>query len=176
MRELDTEVNRQAEAISRQFPEVAELFETTPKDIAQLQASIASDTVVIQPVLLTNVNKVPNTIALFVLTKNSLSVRKVPIDPKEFDNILTQYRKEVQDIGETNFTVTGSKLYEILIRPVEDQIKATSAKQLSIIATGKLRYIPFETLYDKQTNEFLIQKYPVNYLTRISTRTMPDST
>ena len=176
MRELDTEVNRQAEAISRQFPEVAELFETTPKDIAQLQASIAPDTVVIQPVLLTNVNKVPNTIALFVLTKNSLSVKKVPIDPKEFDNILTQYRKEVQDIGETNFTVTGSKLYEILIRPVEDQIKATSAKQLSIIATGKLRYIPFETLYDKQTNEFLIQKYPVNYLTRISTRTMPDST
>ena len=176
MRELDTEVNRQAEAISRQFPEVAELFETTPKDIAQLQASIAPDTVVIQPVLLTNVNKVPNTIALFVLTKNSLSVKKVPIDPKEFDNILTQYRKEVQDIGETNFTVTGSKLYEILIRPVEDQIKATSAKQLSIIATGKLRYIPFETLYDKQTNEFLIQKYSVNYLTRISTRTMPDST
>ena len=148
MRELETEVTRQAEAISRQFPEVAELFETTPKDIAQLKASIAPDTVVIQPVLLTNIGNVPNTIALFVLTKDSLSVKKVPINPAEFDNLLTQYRREVQDIGETNFTVTGSKIYEILIRPVEDQIKATSAKQLSIIATGKLRYIPFETLYD----------------------------
>jgi CHAT domain-containing protein/Tfp pilus assembly protein PilF len=176
MRELETEVNHQAEVISRQFPEVAELFETTPKDIAQLKASIAPDTVVIQPVLLTNVGKVPNTIALFVLTKNSLSVKKIPIDPKEFDNLLTQYRREVQDIGETNFRVTGGKLYEILIRPVEDRIKAISPKQLSIIATGKLRYIPFETLYDKKTNEFLIQKYPVNYLTRISTRTIPDST
>ena len=176
MRELETEVTRQAEAISRQFPEVAELFETTPKDIAQLKASIAPDTVVIQPVLLTNIGNVPNTIALFVLTKDSLSVNKVPINPAEFDNLLTQYRKEVQDIGETNFTVTGSKIYEILIRPVEDQIKALSPKQLSIIATGKLRYIPFETLYDKQTNEFLIQKYPVNYLTRISTRTIPNST
>ena len=176
MRELDTEVNRQAEEISRQFPEVAELFETTPKDIAQLKASIPPDTVVIQPVLLTNIKSVPNTIALFVLTKDSLSVKKVPINPKEFDNLLTQYRREVQDIGETNFTVTGSKLYDILIRPVEDQIKALSPKQLSIIATGKLRYIPFETLYDAKTDEFLIQKYPVNYLTRISTRTMPDST
>ncbi|MEG4938713.1 tetratricopeptide repeat protein [Microcoleus sp. F4-D5] len=176
MRELETEVNRQAEAISRQFPEVAELFETTPKDIAQLKANIAPDTAVIQPVLLTNISGVPNTVALFVLTKDSLSVKKVPIDPAEFDNLLTQYRKEVQDIGETNFTVTGSKLYEILIRPIEDQIKAISPKQLSIIATGKLRYIPFETLYDKQTNEFLIQKYPVNYLTRISTRAIPDST
>ncbi len=176
MRQLETEVNRKAEEISRQFPEVAELFETTPKDIAQLKASIPPDTVVIQPVLLTNIGNVPNTIALFVLTKDSLSVKKVPINPAEFDNLLTQYRREVQDIGETNFTVTGSKIYEILIRPIEDKIKALSPKQLSIIATGKLRYIPFETLYDKQTNEFLIQKYPVNYLTRISTRTIPNST
>jgi CHAT domain-containing protein/Tfp pilus assembly protein PilF len=177
MRELDTEVNRKAEEISRQFPEVAELFETTPKDIAQLQASIAPDTAVIQPVLLTNIRNVPNTIALFVLTKDSLSVKKIAIDPQEFDNLLTQYRREVQDKYETNFKeLTGSKLYEILIRPVEDQIKAISPKQLSIIATGKLRYIPFETLYDEKTKEFLIQKYPVNYLTRISTRTMPDST
>jgi len=38
------------------------------------------------------------------------------------------------------------------------------------------RYIPFETLYDQQTKKFLIQKYPVNYLTRISTRSLPNST
>ncbi|MEG4302670.1 CHAT domain-containing tetratricopeptide repeat protein [Microcoleus sp. D3_18a_C4] len=176
MRELDTEVNRKAEEISRQFPEVAELFETTPKDIAQLKASIAPDTVVIQPVLLTNIGNVANTIALFVLTKDSLSVKKIPIDPTEFYKLLTQYREQLQNTGDTNFAITGSKLYDILIRPIEDQIKATSAKQLSIIATGKLRYIPFETLYDEQNDEFLIQKYPVNYLTRISTRSIPNST
>ncbi|MCC3404821.1 MAG: tetratricopeptide repeat protein [Microcoleus sp. PH2017_10_PVI_O_A] len=176
MRELETEVNRKAEEISRQFPEVAELFESTPKDIAQLKASIPPDTVVIQPVLLTNVKNLPNTIALFVLTKDSLSVKKIPINPAELDKLLTQYREQLQNTGDTNFTVTGGKLYEILIRPIEDQIKATSAKQLSIIATGKLRYIPFETLYDEKTDEFLIQKYPVNYLTRISTRPIPDST
>ncbi|MEG4035215.1 CHAT domain-containing tetratricopeptide repeat protein [Microcoleus sp. w1-18aA5] len=176
MRELEAEVNRQAEEISRSFPEVAELFETKLKDIAQLKASISPGTVVIQPVLLTNIGNVPNTIALFVLTKDSLSVKKITINPAEFDKLLTQYREQLQNTGDTNFTVTGSKLYEILIRPVEDQIKAFLPKQLSIIATGKLRYIPFETLYDEQTDEFLIQKYPVNYLTRISTRSIPDST
>jgi tetratricopeptide (TPR) repeat protein len=31
-------------------------------------------------------------------------------------------------------------------------------------------------LLDKQTKKYLIQKYPVNYLTRISTRSIPDST
>ena len=176
MRELEAEVNRQAEQIRSQFPEVAELFETTAKDIAQLKASIAPGTVVIQPVLLTTIKNLPNTIALFVLTKDSLSVKKIPINPEEFDKLLTQYREQLQNTGDPNVTVTGSKLYDILIRPVEDQIKAFSPKQLSIIATGKLRYIPFETLYDEQTDEFLIQKYPVNYLTRISTRSIPDST
>ena len=175
MRELDTEVNRKAEEIRRQFPEVAERFETTPKDIAQLKASIAPDTVVIQPVLLTNVKNVPNTVALFVLTKNSLSVKKIAIDPTEFDKLLTEHREKLSS-QLTGYKETGGKLYDILIRPVEDQIQALSPKQLSIIATGKLRYIPFETLYDEQTDKFLIQKYPVNYLTRISTRSIPNST
>ena len=104
--QLQEENNKLAEEIRRQFPEVAELFETTPKDIAQLKASIAPDTVVIQPVLLTNVKNVPNTIALFVLTKDSLSVKKIPINPEEFDKLLTQYREQLQNTGDTNFTVT----------------------------------------------------------------------
>ncbi|WP_445305725.1 CHAT domain-containing protein [Microcoleus sp. T2B6] len=184
MRELEAEVYRKAEEIRRDFLEVAELFETTPKDIAQLKASIAPDTVVIQPVLLTNIKNVPNTVALLVLTKDSLSIKKLPINPAEFDQLLTEHDKQLHlgcdDQGicdrNQNYAVTGGKLYDILIRPVEDKIKAFSPKQLSIIATGKLRYIPFETLYDEQTDEFLIQKYPVNYLTRISTRSIPDST
>jgi CHAT domain-containing protein len=175
MRELDTKVNRKAEEIRLQFPEVAELFETTPKDIAQLKASIAPDTVVIQPVLLTDVKNVPNTIALFVLTKDSLSVKKITIDPAEFDKLLTEHREKLSS-EIRGYKETGGKLYDILIRPVEEEIKALSPKQLSIIATGKLRYIPFETLYDTQNSQFLIQKYPVNYLTRISTRKIPDST
>ena len=175
MRELETEVNRQAEQISRSFPEVAELFETKLKDIAQLKASISPGTVVIQPVLLTNATNVPNTIAIFVLTKDSLSVKKIAIDPAELDKLITQYREQLSS-ELTGHKEISRKLYDILIRPVEDQIQAFSPKQLSIIATGKLRYIPFEALLDKQTEKYLIEKYPVNYLTRISTRSIPNST
>jgi len=176
MRELEAEVNSEAEEIGRQFPEVAELFETTPKDIAQLKASIAPDTVVIQPVLLTNVKNLPNTVALFVLTKDSLSVKKLPLNPKEFDKLLTEHREQISSELTSDYRETGGKLYDILIRPVENQIQALSPKQLSIIATGKLRYIPFETLWDTKNRQFLIEKYPVNYLTRISTRSIPNST
>ncbi|WP_293132408.1 CHAT domain-containing tetratricopeptide repeat protein [Microcoleus sp. bin38.metabat.b11b12b14.051] len=175
IRESEAEVNRQAEQISRSFPEVAELFETKLKDIAQLKASISPGTVVIQPVLLTNAKNVPNTIAIFVLTKDSLNVKKIAIDPTEFDKLITQYREQISSGLTSDYKDTGGKLYDILIRPVEDKIQAFSPKQLSIIATGKLRYIPFEALLDKQTEKYLIEKYPINYLTRISTRSSPDS-
>lgn len=74
IRELEAQVNQKAEALSRQVPEAAELFETTPTDIAQLRASIPSGTTVVHPVLLTNIDNVPNTIAIFVLSRDKLTV------------------------------------------------------------------------------------------------------
>jgi CHAT domain-containing protein len=173
--QLQVQVNQQAETISRQFPEVAELFETKPADIARLRANIPIGTVIIQPVLLTGARNVPNTIALFVLTSGKLTVTQQKIDPKVFDELVTQYRREITDGRFNKYRATSSKLYDILIRPVEAQIQAASAKQLSIIATGKLRYIPFETLIDSKTGKYLIQKYPINNLTRLSSRSLPSN-
>ncbi|KJH73209.1 hypothetical protein UH38_02525 [Aliterella atlantica CENA595] len=170
---LQAEVNQQAEIISRQFPEVAELFETKPTDIAKLRANIPAGTVVIQPVLLTRVNKVPDTIALFVLTKDKLTVTQQKIAPQAFDELVTRYRQELTDGRFKKYRATSTKLYDILIRPIKAQIQVASTKQLSIIATGKLRYIPFETLLDRQTGKYLIQKYPINNLTRLSSRPLP---
>ncbi|WGV26997.1 CHAT domain-containing protein [Halotia branconii] len=172
IRQLEAQVYSQAETISRSFPEVAELFETTPADIKNLTSSIPAGTVVIQPVLLTNVRDIPNNVAFFIFNKDKLSVIKKSIEPAEFNQLLTQYLKQVQNDGDASYIETGGKLYDILIRPIEDKIQALSPKQLSIIATGKLRHLPFETLYDSKTDKFLIQKYPVNYLTRISNNSL----
>ncbi len=171
--QLQAEINQQAENISRQFPEVAELFETTPQDVAALRANIPADTVVVQPVLLTDVTNVPNAIALFVLTKDKLTVTKQKLEPAVFDQLVAQYRNQLTDARfPKRFRANSSKLYDILIRPVEAQIQAAAPKQLSIIATGKLRYIPFETLIDSKTGKYLIEKYPINNLTRLSSRAM----
>ncbi len=172
IRQLEAQVYSEAENISRRFPEVAELFETTPVDIKNLTSSIPAGTVVVQPVLLTNVRDMPNNIAFFIFTKGELSVIKKSINPTEFNKLLTKYLNQVQDDTDASYAETGGELYDILIRPIEDKIKALSPKQLSIIATGKLRHLPFETLYDSKTNQFLIQKYPVNYLTRISNNSL----
>ncbi len=168
---FQTEINQLAETISLKFPEVAELFETTTTDIARLRANIPEGTVIVQPVLLTE----KKYIAIFVLTKNQVKVIKRAINPKELDTLLTQYPEELQTAFTEDYFDNSQKLYDILIRPIEGEIQAAAPTQLSVIATGKFRYIPFESLYDSKTKKFLIQKYPVNNLTRISSRTLQDS-
>lgn len=72
---------------------------------------------VIQPVLLTGIDYVPNTIALFVLTKDNLTVTQQKIDPKTFDELVTQYRQQLTDGRFNKYRATSSKLYDILKNP-----------------------------------------------------------
>jgi len=167
--QLQAQTNQQAEDFARQFPEIAELFETKPADIANLQANIPPGTVIVQPVILTDVTNVPDTIALFVLTRDKLTVKQQKLDPKVFNQLVTQYRTQLTTASSRKYQATSRNLYDILIRPIEAQIPSNT-KHLSIIATGKLRYIPFETLIDSKTGKYLIEKYPINNLTRLSDR------
>jgi CHAT domain-containing protein len=169
MREFEATVNKEAETIAQKYPEVAELFETKPTDIAQLQQNIAPDTLVIQPVPLRD------KIALFLLTKDKLTVIESNIKADEFNQLVNTYRNQLADRKNADYLVTSSQLYDILIRPIEQQIKTNSPKNLAIIATDQLRYIPFESLYDSKTEQYLLQKYPISYLTRISTANIPNS-
>ena len=171
MRDLEAQVSQQAETLAATYPEVAELFEIQPEDLSQLQASLPPGTVVLQPVLLTNIQNVPDSIALFLLSRDSLSVQKVPIDADEFNNWVTDYRQKLQS-GDSGYRRLSASLYDHLIRPVAQDIEALNPQQLAIIATGSLRQFPFETLRDSETDSFLLQQYPIHYLTRLSSRSL----
>ena len=164
--EIQAQANTKAETIAQTYPEVAELFETKPTDIAQLQNNIAPDTLVIQPVPLRD------KIALFLLTKDKLTVIESNTKADDFNQLVNTYRNQLADHKNADYLVTSSQLYDILIRPIEQQIKSNSPKKLAIIATDQLRYIPFESLYDSKTEQYLLQKYPISYLTRISTSSL----
>ncbi|MCE2703745.1 MAG: CHAT domain-containing protein, partial [Nostocales cyanobacterium LE14-WE4] len=164
---LQEDLNQQAENIRKRFVEIADLFETKPTDIAQLQANISPETTVIQPVILNN------DIALFLLTRDKIKVIKVPL-PAKFDDLLTKTSESISNRKNANYLENLEKLHKLLISPLEKEIQATKPKQISIIATGKLRYIPFEALYDG--NQYLIEKYPISYLTRLSSRSLQITT
>ncbi|GCA87565.1 CHAT domain-containing protein [Microcystis aeruginosa] len=167
IRQFEEKVYKNAEIIGEKYPEIAELFETKPTDIAQLQKNIAPDTLVIQPVPLRD------EVALFLVTREKLIVIQSDTKREELNKLVSEYRTQLADHKNSDVDVTGGKLYEILIRPIESQIATSSPKNIAIIATGQLRYIPFETLYDKKNDQVLLEKYPIYYLTRISTSTPP---
>ncbi|WP_237395864.1 CHAT domain-containing protein [Okeania sp. KiyG1] len=174
--QLQAETNEIAKNISNKYPEVADLFESKPKDIDPLKANIAPGTVVILPVLLTGIPNVPDSIAIFLVTRDKpVLVKKVPIDAQEFYQILREYRQQLENPYADLYEINQEKLYDYLIRPIEGKIADYCPKQLAIIATGKLRDIPFETLFDNQTNKYLLEKYPIHYLTHISGNKKPKS-
>ena len=166
IRQFEEKVYKNAETIGDKYPEIAELFETKPTDIAQLQKNIAPDTLVIQPVPLRD------KVALFLVTREKLIVIQSDTKRDELNKLVSEYRTQLADHKNSDVDVTGGKLYEILIRPIESQIATSSPKNIAIIATGQLRYIPFETLYDKKNDQVLLEKYPIYYLTRISTSSL----
>jgi CHAT domain-containing protein/lipopolysaccharide biosynthesis regulator YciM len=167
IRQFEEKVYKNAETIGEKYPEIAELFETKPTDIAQLQKNIAPDTLVIQPVPLRD------KVALFLVTREKLIVIQSDTKRDELNKLVSEYRTQLDNDKNAYWRVTSSKLYEILIRPIESQIATSSPKNIAIIASGQLRYIPFETLYDKKNKQVLLKKYPIYYLTRISTSTPP---
>ncbi|MGK7880751.1 MAG: CHAT domain-containing protein [Crocosphaera sp.] len=167
--QLKVELNRQAETITNQYPEVAELFETKPTDIAILRENIAPDTAIIQPVILSD------EIAIFIFNSQELKVITKKINTDELDKLITQYRQQLSDHKNASIFLTSEKMYDVLMRPIASEIKTIAPKHLAIIATGKLRYIPFETLRERETKEFLLEKYPIHYLTRISNRKTPSN-
>ncbi|MCA2654006.1 tetratricopeptide repeat protein [Microcystis sp. M061S2] len=165
VRQQEAALREQAEILVEKYPELADLLEITPTDLAQLQANLPANTTLLQPVLLTGTDNVEHTVALFILTRTTLKVQQVPV-PKDLNERLQRYASQLESDLEIVDRALSSQLYDLLIRPIEGQIAPNQT--LAIIATGALQRIPFETLYDNQTQQYLLQKYPIHYLTRLS--------
>ncbi|MFO0279481.1 MAG: CHAT domain-containing protein [bacterium] len=165
VRQQEAALSEQAEILVEKYPELADLLEITPTDLAQLQANLPANTTLLQPVLLTGRNNVEHTVALFILTRTTLKVQQVPV-PKDLNERLQRYASQLESDLEIVDRALSSQLYDLLIRPIEAQIAPNQT--LAIIATGALQRISFETLYDSQTQQYLLQKYPIHYLTRLS--------
>ncbi len=169
----EAELNQQAEAIANQYIEIADLFETRPSDIARLQQTIPANTVVIQsaPLQYEKESEAENRgIALFAVTQDSINVVQTDL-PADFNEQLSTYRDQLA--GAKPYIRNSAALYDRLIRPLEDQNLIPPGSTLAIIATGKLREIPFETLFDQESEQFLLEKYSFHYLTRLS-KTVPE--
>jgi CHAT domain-containing protein/uncharacterized protein HemY len=100
---------------------------------------------------------------LIIFSANTLPVnRTVTINQTELENLISDFRSDLQDFSSEDVKDSGKKLYEVLIRPIESDLEQASTTTILYAPDGILRYIPLASLYDGK--QWLVEKYRVNNL------------
>jgi len=156
--EIKSEIKKKAKS-QRLTPEMLVLLQ------AELKEHKKENAVVLYPLIL------EDRLELILVTANSAPVhRTVLVNREEFERVLFQFRiglidrREVNDISDSKAAKAGLKLYNWLIKPIENDLKRV--KTIVYAPDGKLRYIPLAALYDGE--KWLAEKFKVNNITAAS--------
>jgi CHAT domain-containing protein/tetratricopeptide (TPR) repeat protein len=91
--------------------------------------------------------------------------RTVAVKKTELNQLITEFRQELTNTRK-DVKPTANKLYNYLIKPIENDLKQADAKAIIYAPDDRLRYIPLAALYDGKN--WLVQKYIVNNITAAS--------
>jgi CHAT domain-containing protein/uncharacterized protein HemY len=99
-------------------------------------------------------------IVLFA-SNNSFVHRTINIKKNEIENLVSAFRKNLTKPS-LDARDSSKKLYDVLIKPIEDDLKQIKANTILYAPDGQLRYIPLAALYDGK--QWLIERYRINNL------------
>jgi CHAT domain-containing protein/Tfp pilus assembly protein PilF len=94
--------------------------------------------------------------------------RSVSINQKEFREAVFDFRFDITNQSKpiSVSQKSAQKLYDILIKPIENDLIQANAKTIIYSPDGILRYIPLAALHDG--NQWLIEKFNINNITAAS--------
>jgi CHAT domain-containing protein/Tfp pilus assembly protein PilF len=137
--------------VKEQSPQLSSFVTVETLNISEIQKLLEPKVALIE--YLTT----PKELVIWVVSQNSLQVTKVPIEEKELEKLVNDYRNRMQNLAPLE-EQTG-KLYDIAIKPIEPWIQ--TQKTLGIIPNGILHYISFSSL--RGPNGYLFEKHPLFY-------------
>ncbi|SBT03097.1 conserved exported hypothetical protein [Candidatus Accumulibacter aalborgensis] len=128
------------------------LGERCSVDAAQnsTQAGVAAGTAIFYPIVL------HDRIEVIFESGAGISRHTTNMDAQSLRKLVSSYAEKLRD-GEPDYLDGAVKLYDILVRPFENEIIAQGVHTLLVVPDGVLRLLPWATLYDGQ--QFLVQKY-----------------
>ncbi|MEB3274029.1 MAG: CHAT domain-containing protein, partial [Prochlorothrix sp.] len=101
---------------------------------------------------------------LIIVTPHSPPLRRTVLVPREeLREVVNQFRGQLLPQYNQSIKVSAQKLYDWLIRPVEEDLNQANIDTIIFAPDGILRYIPLTALHNG--HEWLIEKYKVNYIT-----------
>lgn len=127
--------------------QLTSLVSVKPWNVDQIQSIIPDR------VMLLEYFVVSDKIFCWIIYKNQVVIKEVRIQKPELTDIITKFRKEINNYLSTQ--INANRLYQLLIKPAEQYF--TTAEHLIIIPHGALHYLPFCALQDNQ-GVYLIEK------------------
>ncbi|WP_199306750.1 CHAT domain-containing protein [Anabaena sphaerica] len=91
--------------------------------------------------------------------------RTVQIKKTELNQLITEFRQSITN-PRKSAKETANKLYNYLIKPIENDLKQADAKAIIYAPDDRLRYIPLAGLYDGKN--WLAQRFIINNITSAS--------
>lgn len=104
--------------------------------------------------------KYPVLFSATLLGTSKAQGERVPIGGEQLRRKIDDLREFLEDRSTERYASDEAKaVYDALIRPLENDLKAANPSTLVFINDGVLRKVPMAALYDGE--KFLIEKYPV---------------
>jgi CHAT domain-containing protein/uncharacterized protein HemY len=131
----------------------------TPKTSSKEKALtkiLAKNTAILYPILLPN-----RTELLLHLSDDKILQQIVPISLNQLEQLIRQFRNNIQDNMSNRFIVQARQLYDWLILPLKEQLLAHKIHTLVIVPDGPLRTVPLSAVFNKNEKKFLIHEFAI---------------
>jgi CHAT domain-containing protein len=116
------------------------------------------NTIVLYPVLL------QGRVVMIVSQGGRLEQVDLGVDRETLTAEIREFRRLLEKRNSREYRALAEALYERLIRPIEPVLargQGETPETLVVVPDGALRTIPFAALRDRETKQFLIEKYPI---------------
>ncbi|MBA3922167.1 MAG: CHAT domain-containing protein [Nostocaceae cyanobacterium] len=108
----------------------------------------------------------PDRLELVLVTANSPPIhRPVAINSADLNREISEFLTALKTPSD-NGKAPASKLYNRLIKPIENELAQAGAKTIIYAPDGQLRYIPLAALYDGK--QWLVERFRINNITAAS--------
>lgn len=91
--------------------------------------------------------------------------RTVPVKREELNRVIAEFRSTVTT-PIRNPKIPAQKLYNWLIKPLENDLAQAKTKTIIYAPDGQLRYIPLAALHDGK--QWLVERFRINNITAVS--------
>lgn len=105
-------------------------------------------------------------IELILTTPDSPPIRRtVAVTKEQLNQVILEFRQALQN-PTSDTKIPAQKLYNWLIKPLENDLTTAEAEAILYAPDGQLRYVPLAALHDGE--KWLVQRYRINNITAAS--------